>query len=220
LHHGNKHLHLSSPQTKQSQPCRDEHRTYYTRTGAATLRLQHNLRIISRDWHIRVFQRESEWIRAFNKTLRRVHVFRNQLATLSNQLWALYDKHKEDPASVEATDWDNIARGSERKVLYIMRRFPRHFWREGVPYPNLIALLKWQTANIPEDEDERENATKNAEGKYECPHCNKTYLHLKHLKRHLLRREFNSRYSTSQRLTMYRHGRATLFVPSLQGHVQ
>lgn len=35
-------------------------------------------------------------------------------------------------------------------------------------------------------------ATKNAEGKYECPHCNKTYLHLKHLKRHLLRREFSS----------------------------
>lgn len=32
-------------------------------------------------------------------------------------------------------------------------------------------------------------ATKNADGKYECPHCNKTYLHLKHLKRHLLRRE-------------------------------
>ncbi|CAO2652958.1 Nn.00g023690.m01.CDS01 [Neocucurbitaria sp. VM-36] len=30
-------------------------------------------------------------------------------------------------------------------------------------------------------------ASKNAEGKYECPHCNKTYLHLKHLKRHLLR---------------------------------
>jgi hypothetical protein len=33
-------------------------------------------------------------------------------------------------------------------------------------------------------------ATKNAEGKYECPHCNKTYLHLKHLKRHLLRRKY------------------------------
>ncbi|KAF2180571.1 hypothetical protein K469DRAFT_692765 [Zopfia rhizophila CBS 207.26] len=31
------------------------------------------------------------------------------------------------------------------------------------------------------------NANKNADGKYECPHCNKTYLHLKHLKRHLLR---------------------------------
>lgn len=32
------------------------------------------------------------------------------------------------------------------------------------------------------------NPTKNNEGKFECPHCNKTYLHLKHLKRHLLRR--------------------------------
>jgi hypothetical protein len=34
------------------------------------------------------------------------------------------------------------------------------------------------------------NPNKNAEGKYECPHCNKTYLHLKHLKRHLLRRKY------------------------------
>jgi len=32
---------------------------------------------------------------------------------------------------------------------------------------------------------------KDADGKYPCPHCNKTYLHAKHLKRHLLRREFN-----------------------------
>ena len=30
---------------------------------------------------------------------------------------------------------------------------------------------------------------KDADGKYPCPHCNKTYLHAKHLKRHLLRRE-------------------------------
>ncbi|KAJ9635825.1 hypothetical protein H2201_000182 [Coniosporium apollinis] len=29
--------------------------------------------------------------------------------------------------------------------------------------------------------------TKDAEGKYTCPNCTKTYLHLKHLKRHLLR---------------------------------
>ncbi|KAK4995873.1 hypothetical protein LTR66_004412, partial [Elasticomyces elasticus] len=28
---------------------------------------------------------------------------------------------------------------------------------------------------------------KDAEGKFPCPHCNKTYLHAKHLKRHLLR---------------------------------
>ena len=32
--------------------------------------------------------------------------------------------------------------------------------------------------------------TKNADNKFECPHCIKTYLHLKHLKRHLLRREY------------------------------
>ncbi len=31
---------------------------------------------------------------------------------------------------------------------------------------------------------------KDAEGKYPCPHCNKNYLHAKHLKRHLLRREY------------------------------
>ena len=30
-------------------------------------------------------------------------------------------------------------------------------------------------------------ATKDASGKFPCVHCNKTYLHLKHLKRHLLR---------------------------------
>ncbi|KAL3475847.1 hypothetical protein BJX99DRAFT_154134 [Aspergillus californicus] len=31
---------------------------------------------------------------------------------------------------------------------------------------------------------------KDADGKFPCPHCNKTYLHAKHLKRHLLRREY------------------------------
>lgn len=31
---------------------------------------------------------------------------------------------------------------------------------------------------------------KDADGKYPCPHCNKTYLHAKHLKRHLLRRTY------------------------------
>lgn len=31
---------------------------------------------------------------------------------------------------------------------------------------------------------------KNEEGKFPCPHCTKTYLHAKHLKRHLLRRKF------------------------------
>lgn len=32
---------------------------------------------------------------------------------------------------------------------------------------------------------------KDADGKFPCPHCNKTYLHAKHLKRHLLRRKYN-----------------------------
>jgi len=31
---------------------------------------------------------------------------------------------------------------------------------------------------------------KTPDGKYPCQYCNKTYLHLKHLKRHLLRREY------------------------------
>jgi len=31
--------------------------------------------------------------------------------------------------------------------------------------------------------------TKDADGKFPCQHCNKTYLHAKHLKRHLLRRK-------------------------------
>jgi len=32
--------------------------------------------------------------------------------------------------------------------------------------------------------------TKDAEGKYPCDYCDKSYLHAKHLKRHLLRREY------------------------------
>ena len=33
------------------------------------------------------------------------------------------------------------------------------------------------------------NPAKGADGKYACPHCQKTYLHAKHLKRHHLRRK-------------------------------
>jgi hypothetical protein len=40
---------------------------------------------------------------------------------------------------------------------------------------------------------------KDADGKFPCPHCNKTYLHAKHLKRHLLRREFWSGLITKGR---------------------
>jgi hypothetical protein len=38
---------------------------------------------------------------------------------------------------------------------------------------------------------------KDADGKFPCPHCNKTYLHAKHLKRHLLRREFSKKWIPS-----------------------
>jgi hypothetical protein len=31
---------------------------------------------------------------------------------------------------------------------------------------------------------------KNSDGKFPCPNCNKTYLHAKHLKRHMLRRKY------------------------------
>ncbi|MCJ1387362.1 hypothetical protein MMC18_000205 [Xylographa bjoerkii] len=37
--------------------------------------------------------------------------------------------------------------------------------------------------------------TKDADGKFPCPHCNKTYLHAKHLKRHLLRHTGDRPYS-------------------------
>lgn len=36
---------------------------------------------------------------------------------------------------------------------------------------------------------------KDADGKFPCPHCTKTYLHAKHLKRHLLRRKFSSSFA-------------------------
>ena len=37
--------------------------------------------------------------------------------------------------------------------------------------------------------------TKDAEGKFPCEHCNKSYQHAKHLKRHMLRRKFRLRAS-------------------------
>ena len=39
---------------------------------------------------------------------------------------------------------------------------------------------------------------KDADGKFPCPHCNKTYLHAKHLKRHLLRRKSLSKETVTK----------------------
>ena len=46
---------------------------------------------------------------------------------------------------------------------------------------------------------------KDADGKFPCPHCTKTYLHAKHLKRHLLRRKSYKFPVQQNALTSYRH---------------
>jgi hypothetical protein len=54
---------------------------------------------------------------------------------------------------------------------------------------------------------------KDADGKFPCPHCTKTYLHAKHLKRHLLRREFCVFSSIHMRILIHiRHGGPPLHV--------
>lgn len=54
---------------------------------------------------------------------------------------------------------------------------------------------------------------KDADGKFPCPHCNKTYLHAKHLKRHLLRRELqSSEFYPGPLLILNRYWRSPLHV--------
>ena len=53
---------------------------------------------------------------------------------------------------------------------------------------------------------------KDADGKFPCPNCNKTYLHAKHLKRHMLRRESSSYCSFQNRLTFSRYWRPAIHV--------
>lgn len=69
---------------------------------------------------------------------------------------------------------------------------------------------------------------KDADGKFPCPHCNKTYLHAKHLKRHLLRREFplflvcfdlRVTLNNDRPSRVSRHRRSSLHVCPLQRHV-
>ena len=65
-----------------------------------------------------------------------------------------------------------------------------------------------KTANIP---------AKDAEGKFPCPHCAKTYLHAKHLKRHLLRRKCRLiRFQAKAKI--FRHRNSAIFLWALQGH--
>jgi hypothetical protein len=61
---------------------------------------------------------------------------------------------------------------------------------------------------------------KDADGKFPCPHCTKTYLHAKHLKRHLLRRKFFVFLNFQVRiLIQIRHWRPTLHVCTVSRYV-
>lgn len=64
---------------------------------------------------------------------------------------------------------------------------------------------------------------KDADGKFPCPHCTKTYLHAKHLKRHLLRRKLSNpsvvREKPCLTKSFPRHWRSPLHVCSLPRYV-
>ena len=74
------------------------------------------------------------------------------------------------------------------------------------------AVVNNKNANIP---------TKDADGKFPCLHCNKTYLHAKHLKRHLLRRKCCRRLECYMHrlITSCRYGRSPLHVHSVHRQV-
>lgn len=74
--------------------------------------------------------------------------------------------------------------------------------------PPVSALSTGKNAMIP---------AKDADGKFPCPHCTKTYLHAKHLKRHLLRRKsiFSLSLAVRTLLTSCRHRRSSIHVHSL-----
>lgn len=59
---------------------------------------------------------------------------------------------------------------------------------------------------------------KDADGKFPCPHCTKTYLHAKHLKRHLLRRKNLNSFSIAH-FDTFRHWRPPVHVCSLPGYL-
>lgn len=59
---------------------------------------------------------------------------------------------------------------------------------------------------------------KDADGKFPCPHCTKTYLHAKHLKRHLLRRKSWKFSDLQTALTSYRYWRPSIHVRAVSGH--
>jgi hypothetical protein len=134
--------------------CREEHPSRYN--SARPLRRQLCLTNISKPWHIQVLEKRLKQSRAQRKVLEQVFAFQQRMIALRKRLRDLYDKHEADPSSVTIADWDDIARGSERKVLYIYTEFDRSEWPKGVPYPNMIAMRKWQKAEIASLEKEKD----------------------------------------------------------------
>lgn len=60
---------------------------------------------------------------------------------------------------------------------------------------------------------------KDADGKFPCPHCTKTYLHAKHLKRHLLRRKFLFFVNSARPSNKCRYWRPSLYVRTLPRYI-
>lgn len=60
---------------------------------------------------------------------------------------------------------------------------------------------------------------KDENGKFPCPHCTKTYLHAKHLKRHLLRRKPLYFFFPSCSSNNHRYRRSSLYVCSLPRYI-
>jgi hypothetical protein len=60
---------------------------------------------------------------------------------------------------------------------------------------------------------------KDADGKFPCPHCTKTHLHAKHLKRHLLRRKSPNISGLPAPSNSSRYWRSTIYVCPLPRYV-
>jgi hypothetical protein len=51
-------------------------------------------------------------------------------------------RYHSDPGSVTPEDWDDMARGSQYKMNFLLHKiYPRKDWPDDVPYSNLIALF-------------------------------------------------------------------------------
>jgi hypothetical protein len=64
---------------------------------------------------------------------------------MKKEIKAMMNKHHDNPDSVSAQDWDDMARGSEKKIAFLFqKKFPKDTWPGGVPYLNMIAREKWE----------------------------------------------------------------------------